>query len=271
MMIPDQSPSSVYNHPRYYAIGYQWNTKGECDFLEACASAFLGRKAATMLDIGCGAGRHLLEMARRNYRVTGFDVRPEMVAYVKGAARVAHLQIDVTIGDLHHLPVDGTFDLAVCLMDTFRFLLTNDAILRHLQQVGERLTPGGLYVTDFWIPFRWDQIANEIYQWEQTKDDTTVRVFYLQHPESIDPVSQTFEDELVFVIEENGESKEIGGERTKTRLIMPQEFHALVAASGMFDIVGTFADFDLNKPLAPSYASWRMISVLQRKATTPRA
>ena len=266
MKSPERSPSSVYSYPRYYAIGYQWNTKAECDFLEACLATFLAHKATRVLDIGCGAGRHLLELARRGYQVRGFDLRPEMVAFVTEETQKANLPVTVSVGDLREIPVEGTFDLAVCLMDTLRFLLTNEEIMHHLKQVSEHLTAGGLYVTDFWIPTRWDQIANEIYQWEQTEGDTTVRVFYLQHPDSIDPVSQTFEDELVFVVEDGGNHQEIRGGRTRTRLIMPQEFRALVASSGVFEMLGCFSDFDLHKPLEPSCLSWRMVSVLKKRS-----
>lgn len=268
MSAPERSPESVYNYPRYYAIGYQWNTKAECDFLEACLAQYRQGSSSTVLDIGCGAGRHLLELAQRGYQVSGFDVRPEMVAYVKEQAAHAKLPVRVSVGDLRAMTLEGTYDLATCLMDTFRFLLTNAQIIEHLQQIGAYLNPGGLYVTDFWVPLRWDQLANEIYQWEQTQDGTTVRVFYLQHPDSIDPVNQTFEDELVFTVEEGGTTREIRGERTRTRLIMPQEFRALVDASGIFEPVGMFADFDLTKPLEPPCVSWRMVSVLKRRTAS---
>ncbi len=265
MSVSGQPTSTVYSHPKYYAIAYKWNTTAECNLLESCFKTYRDGNVKTLLDIGCGAGRHLFELARRGYRTTGIDPQPEMVAFVKTGQRNTKLPVTVTQGDLRTIPVDGPFDAAICLMDTFRFLLSNQDIVQHFRDVAKRLTPGGLYVTDFWIPMKWDQIANEMYQWEQTEGDTTVKVFYLQHPETIDPVTQTFEDELVFTVEEDGTTQEIRGGRTRTRLIMPQEFHSLVEASGAFDLVETLAEFDLEKPLDASSGTWRMISVLKKR------
>ncbi len=259
------SDSEVYRYPRYYAIGYQWNTKAECDFIEACLKKYGPPDAKRILDIGCGAGRHMTDLAKRGYQLTGIDVHPEMIAYVKEEARQATLPITAQVDDLHQLTVKGTFDAAVCLMDTFRFLLTNEEIVAHLRAVARLLVPGGLYVTDFWVPSQWDQAGNEIHQWEQREGDTTVRVFYLQHPETCDPITQTFEDELVFEVHEGDEVREIRGGPTRTRLILPQEFRALVESSGAFDLMGTHGEFDVDKPFDRTSLSWRMISVLKKR------
>ncbi|MBI2104870.1 MAG: class I SAM-dependent methyltransferase [Candidatus Omnitrophica bacterium] len=259
------SPSAVYQHPRYYAIGYQWNTEAECDFIEACLKAHGPPGATRLLDIGCGSGRHMSILAARGYRMAGIDLSPEMVAYVNEAAAREHLDISASVGDLRRLALAGTYDAAFCFMDTFRFLLTNDAIVSHLRAVAGHLAPGGLYLTDFWVPSRWELIGNEIHQWEQTEGDTTVRVFYLQHPESIDPVAQTFDDELVFEVQEGGTTREIRGGPTRTRLILPQEFGALVESSGVFTLLGRYGDFDLARPFSRDSLSWRMVSVLKRR------
>jgi SAM-dependent methyltransferase len=257
--------SAVYQHPQHYALGYRWNTEAECDFLEAGLKAHGPASPRRLLDIGCGAGRHVLALARRGYAMTGLDLSPEMIAFLNAQARGLTPAVAAIVGDLRRLDVPGPFDAAYCFMDTFRFLLTNEEIVSHLQAVRDVLAPGGLYVTDFWVPRQWDQIGNEIHQWEQTQGATTVRVFYLQHPDSIDPVTQTFEDELVFEVQENGTRTQIRGGRTRTRLLLPQEFRALVEASGAFDTLGTYGDFDLGKPFAPVSLSWRMISVLKRR------
>ena len=257
--------SAVYQHPAYYAIGYRWNTEAECDFIEACLKTDGKAGAKHLLDIGCGAGRHLTALAKRGYQMTGIDLSPEMVAFVQEQTQQSHLPITASVGDLRHLALTETFDAAYCVMDTFRFLLTNEAIVAHLRAVASRLTPEGLYLTDFWVPRQLDQIGNEIHQWEQTEGETTVRVFYLQHPESVDPIAQTFEDELVFEIHEGDETKEIRGGPTRTRLLLPQEFRALVESSGVFELVGTYGEFDVTKPFDRTSLSWRMISVLKTR------
>ena len=197
--------------------------------------------------------------------MSGIDVQPEMIAYVKEQARVSQVTAHAMVDDLRDLTtIRGPYDLAFCFMDTFRFLLTNEEILAHLRAVAERLVPGGLYIVDFWIPRQWDQAGNEIYQWEQAEGDTTVRVFYVQHPESIDPIAQTFEDELIFEVHEAGGVTELRGGPTRTRLILPQEFRLLVERSGVFELLATHGTFDLTVPLSPESLSWRMISVLRR-------
>jgi SAM-dependent methyltransferase len=259
------SGSEVYRYPRYYAIGYRWNTEVECDFIEACLKAYGLTQARRILDIGCGSGRHMTGLAKRGYHLTGVDASPDMIAYVKEEAKRANLNITASVDDLRDLTVTGTYDAAFCLMDTFRFLLTNEEILAHFRTVAGLLVPGGLYVVDFWVPSQWDLMGNEIHQWEQTEGDTTVRVFYLQHPDSVDTVSQTFEDELVFEVREGGQTKEIRGGPTRTRLILPQEFRALVEGSGAFSLLATHGDFDLTKPFNRDSFSWRMISVLKKQ------
>ena len=257
--------SEVYKYPEYYALGYRWNTDVECDFIEAALRAYGPPESTRLLDVGCGSGRHMRVLAGRGFQLTGVDVSPEMVAYVEEQARGEQLPMAASVGDLRRLAIGGTFDAAYCFMDTFRFLLTNQDIVAHLRAVAERLVTGGLYLTDFWVPSQWDMIGGEIHQWEQTEGDRTVRVFYLQHPETIDPINQTFEDELVFEIHEQDESRTIRGGPTRTRLLMPHEFAALVDSSGVFELASTHGDFDLTKLFDRSSLSWRMISVLKKR------
>jgi len=63
-----------------------------------------------------------------------------------------------------------------------------------------------------------------------------------------------------------GKVKALGvAARTRTRLLLPQEFRALVSASDVFDTVGAYSDFDLSQPFDRETLSWRMVSVLKRR------
>lgn len=46
-------------------------TRGEVDFIE---KELVSDKSATILDIGCGTGRHAIELAKRGYSVTAVDL-----------------------------------------------------------------------------------------------------------------------------------------------------------------------------------------------------
>lgn len=258
--------SEVYRYPHYYALGYRWNTEEECDVLEACLARWHPGAARRVLDLGCGAGRHALELAARGYDVTGIDPSPAMVAYAREQAMYRGLDVTVHEGSLQQFEVTGPFDLAICLMDTFRFLLTDDEIIAHVQRVAAQVSPDGLYITDFWVPRDSTQPPAEHYEWEQRSETTQVRVEYAQYPDSFDPAARLFEDELTFHVIDDGVSQMIPGGRTRTRLLLAEEFAALVERARCFAVRGHYDGFDLARPRLQQPLSWRMVTILQRLA-----
>jgi 2-polyprenyl-3-methyl-5-hydroxy-6-metoxy-1,4-benzoquinol methylase len=69
---------------------YVQGTIGECDFIE---NEIGYNKASRILDIGCGTGRHSIELAKRGYTVVGIDLSESQLKRAKEKASEQNLQI----------------------------------------------------------------------------------------------------------------------------------------------------------------------------------
>lgn len=97
-------------------------TMGECDFIEAEIGY---DKSLKVLDIGCGTGRHSIELAKRGYNVTGIDLSESQIERAREKAKQERAGVDFLKGDARKLPFEDEFDLAImfceggfCLMET---------------------------------------------------------------------------------------------------------------------------------------------------------
>lgn len=77
------------DYARYYDVLYQdKDYAGEADFVLSCLVRRQG-EPRTLLDLGCGTGRHGLEMARRGVSVTGVDMSATMLEMGRQALAAA--------------------------------------------------------------------------------------------------------------------------------------------------------------------------------------
>jgi len=65
-----------HHAPDYLRNEFTHNTLAEADLI---VEALRLAPASRLLDVGCGVGRHALELARRGYRVTGVDISAGML------------------------------------------------------------------------------------------------------------------------------------------------------------------------------------------------
>jgi SAM-dependent methyltransferase len=98
-------------------------TTGECDFIER---EILRDTSLKILDIGCGTGRHSIELAKRGYQITGVDLSESQLKRAREKAEEAGVTIDFQKQDARHLPFDGGFDLAIMLCEGGFSLMETD-------------------------------------------------------------------------------------------------------------------------------------------------
>ena len=69
------------------------------------------------MDIGCGTGRHSIELTKRGYNIIGIDLSDSQLNKAKEKAQVLNLHIDFQKQDARTLPFADEFDLAIMLCE----------------------------------------------------------------------------------------------------------------------------------------------------------
>ena len=124
---------------KYDSESYTHGTVGECDFLEK-ELAF--NKSLKILDVGCGTGRHAIELTKRGYLVTGIDLSESQLKRAKEKAEANSLVIDFQQQDARNLPFDREFDVAIMLCEGgFPLMETDEMNYEILKNVTKSLKP----------------------------------------------------------------------------------------------------------------------------------
>jgi SAM-dependent methyltransferase len=120
------------------------NTVREVDFLLEVLDLPPG---GSVLDVGCGTGRHSVELARRGYAVTGIDLSSAMLAQAVAAAGAAGVTVEWLHRDATDFVLDRSFDAAICLCEgSFGLLGKGDDPIEQplaiLHNIAASLKPG---------------------------------------------------------------------------------------------------------------------------------
>jgi cyclopropane fatty-acyl-phospholipid synthase-like methyltransferase len=134
--------------PVYMDNSFTKNTVEEVDFVLEELSLSPG---SHILDVGCGTGRHAIELAKRGYRVTGVDISSGMLAEAEKAAREANVDVELIHADATQFTSDKLFDAAICLCEgAFSLLASEDDPIEHdlaiLRNIHAALRPGARFV-----------------------------------------------------------------------------------------------------------------------------
>jgi 2-polyprenyl-3-methyl-5-hydroxy-6-metoxy-1,4-benzoquinol methylase len=112
-------------------------TIGECDFLEQELNF---NKSLKILDVGCGTGRHTIELTKRGYSVTGIDLSESQVACAREKAAKENLEIKFLKYDARDLPFDKEFNAAIMLCEGgFPLMETDEMNFEILKSVTKSL------------------------------------------------------------------------------------------------------------------------------------
>jgi SAM-dependent methyltransferase len=124
----------------------------ECGFVEKIFQQHAGNPVRTILDMGCGTGGHVLQMARRGFDVTGVDRSRTMLSVAR--TKAASLKVDhVPVfreGDVRTLDLAMKFDAVMSMFAVISYMTANDDLLGAFRAARKHLDAGGLFIFDAW-------------------------------------------------------------------------------------------------------------------------
>jgi 2-polyprenyl-3-methyl-5-hydroxy-6-metoxy-1,4-benzoquinol methylase len=116
-------------------------TTGECDFIE---QEINHDRSVRILDIGCGTGRHAIELAQRGYDIVGIDLSEAQLNKARHKADRLCLQIDFQKHDARSLPFEKEFGLVIMICEgAFPLMETDEMNFQILMNAAKALKPGG--------------------------------------------------------------------------------------------------------------------------------
>jgi SAM-dependent methyltransferase len=248
-----------------------------------------------VLELAAGPAEHARELARRGLRATALDHSPAMCGYAAAQAKSAGVELDVIEADMRDFRIADAagdpvpFDLAVTMLNSVCHLFTLDDLVRHLAAVRAQLAPGGLYIAELAHPadfFAAEQRTSN--EWVIDADGVHAEVRWGGKGDRIDPLTQVTREHMSITATAQDGTIRTVSDVVPNRFWTLTEFTAAIAlantvlasaglaaagagraedrASGGFELVATYGDFDAATPLdAPT--AWRMILILQAVET----
>jgi SAM-dependent methyltransferase len=153
------------------------------------------RPVTTLLDIGCGGGKNILNL-KREFKVTGLDLSPAMLEQAK------ELNPDCTLiqGDMRTFSLGRTFD-AVLMDDAISHMSCRTDFAAALRTAHAHVNPGGVLIAT-------PDVTTETFQQNKTTTTPASRdgldVVFVENVYDPDPADEQYETTILYLIRDRG-------------------------------------------------------------------
>jgi SAM-dependent methyltransferase len=119
-------------------------TLREVEFISEALTAAPGSE---ILDVGCGYGRHAIELVQRGFNVTGLDLSLPLLIRAADEAQRRALSVNFVHADMREMAFEKQFDGAYSMLTSFGYF-DEETNLRVAERIGRALKPGGRFLLD---------------------------------------------------------------------------------------------------------------------------
>ncbi len=234
----------------------------EAAFVAGLLQQFLGRPAAQtrVVDLACGTGRHVMELAALGHRMTGSDISSQMVSLAKAAAAKRGLPIPFHVQSFQTCgSIGGEYDAALAMFASLGYLSAPEDLGRTLAGVRALLAPGGVFVFDVWN----GQAVLQDYSPVREKRASGASVSVIRTSRTtLDRATQSATVNFEFTVTRRGGAPAEFSESHRVRYYFPDELAQDLEKSG-FEVALRCPFLEPSRALAPR--DWNMTFVARKQ------
>ncbi len=176
MSSPNEWFSEFFESPDSLPLSF-FPTERETDIEVAGLEQLLDLQREWLIaDLCCGAGRHLVRLLGRGYRVVGLDLSAMMLALAQQEASRRALVVPLVRADARRLPFrDACLDVALNLFNSFGYCATDEENEQVLHETARVLKPGGQFLLETRNP-QYQILFAPVHQEVRAADDSKLVV-----------------------------------------------------------------------------------------------
>ena len=141
-------------YANYYDLLYKEKDYfSESEYIHKLIQSY-SRNSKTVLELGCGTGKHAFHLAQKGYTLHCVDLSQEMLAIAKKELKSNYpgltSQISFEHCDIKALNPKKKFDVIISLFHVVSYLTSDVDIRKTFSNVSSMLEPGGIFIFDCW-------------------------------------------------------------------------------------------------------------------------
>ncbi|HAY32696.1 MAG TPA: class I SAM-dependent methyltransferase [Ignavibacteria bacterium] len=140
-------------YSKYYDLIYSdKDYKAEAEYICRAVKKF-NPEAKTILDLGCGTGKHDEEFCKRGYVTTGIELSENMYRIAERNRQEISGTVnppDYINADIRNVILKKKYDVIVSLFHVMNYQTSNEDLISAVKTVKRHLKPGGIFMFDFW-------------------------------------------------------------------------------------------------------------------------
>ena len=137
-------------YSKYYDLLYQdKDYDAEVEYINSLIQNHTN-KVETILDLGCGTGKHDELLCDKGYKIHGVDISEEMLKLARLRRKGRENNLTFSRSDITKLDLGQKFDVIISLFHVISYQKTNSLLDKVFLNVFKHLNDDGLFIFDFW-------------------------------------------------------------------------------------------------------------------------